>query len=649
MVKKKQEMSQVYSQGNNEFIFGEKGGRGKNLLSFLKNLSLTGSSSSSSSLKAKAAADDIKEINSNIYGNLSYGFSSPEKKSTSPGATSTRPTSKRSLSGHALTRISSGKLPSDNSQSRLSSPYGYQPHQHRSFSGTSTASPRSQFRRPTYTDLDDDWDAGIDDVEEIHKTSTDSSRITAMGNNSGNDRDRPNPYGGMLDSLYPDLTIPVMSGSTAGAGGRRASLEQRSNRSGVSATRSLLDSQDLQARLEVQKLNQLHSKFLRFRKVLTEDDTGINLGDLRKLSWNGVPAELRAITWQLLLGYLPTNRTRQKSTLRRKRQEYLDGLKSVNSEALFDDEALKNASSSLLANSSNRDNTANKEKQLNHQIKIDIKRTSPTVKLYSYEATQKSFRRILYLWALRHPASGYVQGINDLVIPFYQIFLGNYLWQLQRKRAYEMAGGDDDSALFLPGLLDTDGSDTAEDDIYNDPELMSYTWENFDSNRLSDRVTSVIEADTYWCLSRLLDNITDNYIHEQPGIIRQVNDLRNLIAKIDLPLLQHLEHEGVEFIQFSFRWMNCLLMRELSTGLIIRMWDTYLSESPLGFNEFHVYVCAAFLIKFSGELKGRDFQEILLFLQNPPTKSWVEKDVELMLSEAYIWQSLYKNASAHLR
>ena len=35
---------------------------------------------------------------------------------------------------------------------------------------------------------------------------------------------------------------------------------------------------------------------------------------------------------------------------------------------------------------------------------------------------------------------------------------------------------------------------------------------------------------------------------------------------------------GIDFLQFSFRWMNCLLMRELSLDLILRVWDTYLSE-----------------------------------------------------------------------
>lgn len=31
--------------------------------------------------------------------------------------------------------------------------------------------------------------------------------------------------------------------------------------------------------------------------------------------------------------------------------------------------------------------------------------------------------RILYIWAIRHPASGYVQGINDLLTPFFLVCL----------------------------------------------------------------------------------------------------------------------------------------------------------------------------------------------------------------------------------
>lgn len=37
-----------------------------------------------------------------------------------------------------------------------------------------------------------------------------------------------------------------------------------------------------------------------------------------------------------------------------------------------------------------------------------------------------------------------------------------------------------------------------------------------------------------------------------------------------------------------------------------------------------------------------------MFLQSLPTKDWGEKDVELLLSEAFIWKSLFEGASAHV-
>lgn len=68
-------------------------------------------------------------------------------------------------------------------------------------------------------------------------------------------------------------------------------------------------------------------------------------------------------------------------------------------------------------------------------------------------------------------------------------------------------------------------------------------------------------------------------------------------------LAKHLTELGLEFMNFTFRWMNCKLLRELPFPLVVRMWDTYFSE-PTGFEDFHVYVCAALLLKFSPTLKA---------------------------------------------
>ena len=54
-------------------------------------------------------------------------------------------------------------------------------------------------------------------------------------------------------------------------------------------------------------------------------------------------------------------------------------------------------------------------------------RTLPESNLFRQEKIQKMMRRLLYVWHMRHPASGYVQGINDVVTPFIVVFISEYV------------------------------------------------------------------------------------------------------------------------------------------------------------------------------------------------------------------------------
>ncbi|ESK96644.1 tbc1 domain family protein [Moniliophthora roreri MCA 2997] len=316
---------------------------------------------------------------------------------------------------------------------------------------------------------------------------------------------------------------------------------------------------------------------LKFVDCLSSED--VSIAELRKLAWAGIPSDLRPMAWQLLLGYLPLPSPSRITTLARKRKEY----------------------QSLVEVAFARDRER-LDQQIWHQIEIDVPRTRPGVRLWMYGATQRSLERILYVWAIRHPASGYVQGINDLVTPFFQVFLSAYI--------------DSDPEDFDPALLPTN-------------------------------VLSAIEADSFWCLSRLLDGIQDNYIFAQPGIQRSVRRMAELVARIDAPLYAHLEVQNVEFMQFAFRWMNCLLMREISVQNTIRMWDTYLAEGPDAFSQFHLYVCSAFLVKWSEKLRKMDFQGIIMFLQSLPTQGWGDHEIEMLLSEAFVLNSIWHNAQSH--
>ncbi|KAK9328671.1 rab-GTPase-TBC domain-containing protein [Lipomyces starkeyi] len=443
----------------------------------------------------------------------------------------------------------------------------------------STFAPRFD-RHISYTDLDDDWDASFDNDVMALGINPNSRSVSPPNTLPRTQSPMAAPDGAGSRSHSPRLELYPTSRRN---GGSTAGLKPHYDRIVKDPANSLhmiyhptVSSVDSASAAEIELLNARISRINKFKRVL--QSSNVDISALRNLAWSGIPDELRPMSWQVLLGYLPSNADRRVSTLARKRREYADGVKQAFGNGV--DHAVW------------------------HQINIDVPRTNPHLKLYSFEATQRSLERILYVWAIRHPASGYVQGINDLVTPFFQVFLSAYI--------------DADVESFDPGLIPKE-------------------------------VLDVVEADSFWCLTKLLDGIQDNYIFAQPGIQRQVAALKDLTQRIDSHLARHLQAENVEFIQFSFRWMNCLLMREVSVKNTIRMWDTYMAEGSTGFSEFHLYVCAAFLVKWSSQIQTMDFQEIMMFLQSLPTQSWTEKDVELLLSEAYMWQSLFKNATAHLR
>ncbi|XP_054844922.1 TBC1 domain family member 22A [Eublepharis macularius] len=320
------------------------------------------------------------------------------------------------------------------------------------------------------------------------------------------------------------------------------------------------------------------SRLDKFRQLLAGPNT--NLEELRKLSWSGIPKPVRPITWKLLSGYLPANVDRREGTLQRKRKEYFAFVEQY-------------------YNSRNEET----HQDTYRQIHIDIPRMSPEALILQPKVTE-IFERILFIWAIRHPASGYVQGINDLVTPFFVVFAGEY----------------------------------AEEEV-----------ENFDVSSLPAEALQNIEADSFWCMSKLLDGIQDNYTFAQPGIQKKVKMLEELVSRIDEQVHGHLEQHEVKYLQFVFRWMNNLLMREVPLRCTIRLWDTYQSE-PEGFSHFHLYVCAAFLVRWKKEiLEEKDFQELLMFLQNLPTMHWGNEDISVLLAEAYRLKFAFADAPNHYK
>lgn len=388
-------------------------------------------------------------------------------------------------------------------------------------------------------------------------SSSSSSRIVSNGSGSPS---RP--------VAVPGVIMPVMSDSSPNYNAPPSPLSTSSSNTSSSFSTSSTAS------------SQRPYRIAQFEGMLNADNA--DMMELRKASWNGVPIRYRTQVWQLLLGYMPTNKSRRDTAISRKRKEYVDVIP-------------------IYFNEQTSDRTT-QEGELLRQILVDLPRTSPDTPFFQQVPIQKAMERILYIWSIRHPASGYVQGMNDILTPLLIISMYPY---------------------------------------FND--VLRCDVQQIDPKTLMD-----VEADSYWCLTKLLDNIQDHYTSSQPGLQRMLLRFEDLMNRIDSKLNNHLKNEGLHYLQFSFRWMNCLLVREMPLKAIMRVWDTYLAEETSGFENFHVYVCAVLLQQYKEKLLTMQFQDILIFLQDLPITEWDESDVEPLLSQAYVFSTLFDNAPNHL-
>jgi TBC1 domain family member 2 len=299
---------------------------------------------------------------------------------------------------------------------------------------------------------------------------------------------------------------------------------------------------------------------------------------------------LRVESWQLMLGYLPLNEEIRAKTLERKRVAYLELV-----EKYFSEES-----------SSER---SDYEKESYKLILKDVPRTMPDYPLFSTEMLKDALTHILYIWTIRHPASGYVQGINDLCIPFLIIFLSEHL-------------------------------DINLEDLECDENELGKLKES--------GILLQIEADCYYALSQIIDGIQDVYTNFQPGMQKMIEKMKEIVKRVDRKLYDHLHEQDIDFLQFAFRWINCFLTREFTVKSIIRMWDTYIAEEN-GFAVFHVYVCAALLLTWAKDLVQMDFQNLMLFLQKLPTQKWDNDEIDILLAHAYQYKTLFHYSPSHFK
>ena len=223
--------------------------------------------------------------------------------------------------------------------------------------------------------------------------------------------------------------------------------------------------------------------------------------------------------------------------------------------------------------------------------------------------------RLLFIRAVRSSAAGYVQGLGDVAVPFVAVFL---------------------SETACSGL---------------DPKAWASKLDSTPASAATATAVDCAEADAYGCLCSLLDGIQDQYTFAQPGVQRKAHALGALLKRLDGPLHSHLAALGLDNpLVYAFRWINCLLQRELPFSLVPRLFDTYLAEGD-AFPVFFTYVLVAFLTHWSPQLRTcPDFQAAALLLQKPPTEEWSVQggEVAQLLGRAHQHRVAFSHAGKHL-
>ncbi|OAF68455.1 TBC1 domain family member 22A [Intoshia linei] len=305
----------------------------------------------------------------------------------------------------------------------------------------------------------------------------------------------------------------------------------------------------------------------------------IDIDALRKLCWFGIERKYRPMCWKLLTGYVSTSHSEKAyQTCSDKKDEYKLIIKKA--DTLKDDTV---------------------QRAFYHQIKIDIPRMDPEVAHLQQEVM---FNRMLFAFACQYKPIGYVQGMNDLMIPFFITFL----------------------------------------DAYVNPNVSNENLDSLDVSKLSKSKRDQLETDCYWCFEYLITSIKNNFIKGHPSILKKLEYIHDVINFVDPELNTHLEALNIDYLLFGFRWFNNLLIRELPVHTVIRIWDTCLCEDR-GFDVYFTYVCVAFLLYFAERVKQFDnFQCTMVFLQNLPTKNITSDQIDTLLAKAYELKSQFFNS-----
>jgi hypothetical protein len=312
------------------------------------------------------------------------------------------------------------------------------------------------------------------------------------------------------------------------------------------------------------------------------DRETIAIKEIRSISSHGLddyPPEDRAFAWLAMLGIYPDEPHKWVSTYTQHKKAYFNFAR----ENRVDQWHLRNILHQIPLDEFGLDDNT-----LIGIVHGDIVRTGRTMfflparpiptddplqhdeHMYQWGEHARRLERILYIFGRLNRGLGYMQGFNELIVPFYYVL------------------------LLAQSILNSD--------------------------------MDLVEALAFHCLMTLLNESTLNEFYttadQSSMIMRQLEEFENVLRR-HLPDIASLIKElGIHPLLYCFRWFNLLFSQEHDLPTLLPIWDGLLAhfdtQNPTKLMKFVFYVAIGHINNIKGRLERGNYAVTIQNLQDLP-------------------------------
>lgn len=351
----------------------------------------------------------------------------------------------------------------------------------------------------------------------------------------------------------------------------------------------------------------------------------IDLKKVRDFCFQGVPDRpgLRSLCWKILLNYLPLERSKWKVFLDKERALYRTYINEIIVQPSSNGTRVDHP---LNLDPDSQWQTFFKDNEVLLQIDRDVRRLCPDISFFQHPTVYPA----AYVGETEKPCETLRMRVEKAILEAADIGtsrLGVQNVSIKKIRNEEyvvLAEGQEahwevvERMLFIyaklnPGVSYVQGMNEIMGPIYNvfasDPNK---EWQEH------------AEPDAFFCFTHLMGEIKDNFQKTLDdsafGIGNMMIELFNMVKISDSELSQDLEKKNIKPQFFAFRWITLLLSQEFNLPDVIRLWDSLFSD-PNRF-EFLIHVCCAMLLLVRERIMECDFAWTMKLLQNFPSDDY---------------------------